>query len=95
MSMTIERDGLQLCTECTMASVNGDTTSLDFHYEREEADRREREIYAGLEQLGPHLVPDWGDEGEGVDEFSTAPCDCCGTDLAGRRDRFAVLAPVA
>jgi hypothetical protein len=46
----------------------------------------------GLEKLGPHLVPDFDSEtGEGLMEFSGAPCKACGTHLAGYRARFAIL----
>jgi hypothetical protein len=56
------------------------------------ADIRLRQITAGLEKLGPHLVPNYdSDTGRGECEFSTALCDCCGTKFAGSRHEFAVL----
>jgi hypothetical protein len=102
--MTIVRDDLLLCDDCTIAAVNGDFTSLDYHYgtgldryDRKigpSADERQAEIERGLEALGPHLVPDHDSEtGDGIDEFSRRPCACCGTRLAGGRHRFAVLGP--
>ena len=123
--MKIIRDDIQLCTDCTIAAVNGDFTGLDYHYgyewkcltcardgrgrtpdrcpsclsEQDQnhgphsgADLRMAEIVAGLEKLGPHLVPDYDSEtGKGIDEFSSRPCGCCGTRLAGERHDFAIL----
>jgi len=64
----------------------------DRHGPRSEADRREAEITAGLERLGAHLVPDNDSEtGRGIHDFSTRPCDCCGTKLHGSRHEFATL----
>lgn len=90
--MRIVRDDLWLCQDCLFAAVNGDVTGLDAHYSKDDADRRLKEIEAGLEKLGPCLVPDFDSEsGKGVEDFSRRQCDCCGTSLAGDRHRFAVL----
>jgi hypothetical protein len=64
------------------------------HGPRSEADKRLAEITAGLERLGPHLVPDFDSEtGKGHDEFSRRPCGCCGCKLHGERFDFAILGP--
>lgn len=102
MPMEIKRDGIGLCDDCMIAAVNGDFTGLDYHYgtgldryDRKvgpSADERMAEIVAGLEALGPHLVPDFDSEtGKGIDEFSTRPCGCCGSKLYGGRHDFAIL----
>lgn len=92
--MNVVNDDVWLCTDCTIAAVNDDYTSLDYHYGAK-ADERMAEIKAGLDKLGPHLVsndsPD--DDGEGHECFSTRHCDCCGEWRAGERHRFAALAP--
>jgi len=90
--MRVIRDDLQLCQDCLFAAVNGDFSGLDYHYEKSEADKRQREIVLGLGKLGRNLVPDFdSNTDEGIEEFSTRPCDCCGTKLHGSRHRFAVL----
>lgn len=66
--MNITVTDLWLCDDCTQAAVNGDLTSLDYHYSPDEADERLAEIQHGLERLGPNLVIDINDPDED-------PCD--------------------
>ena len=81
--MQVVRDDLWLCHDCLHAAVNG---------EAPQEDHQNAATIAGLEELGPHLVPDFdSDTGEGMEEFSRRGCDCCHTGLAGSRHRFAVL----
>lgn len=94
--MYVDRDDIWLCPECTIAAVNGDFTGLDYHYSEPETTERMNAITAGLEQLGPHLVPDFDSEtGDGHEEFSHRGCDCCGSGLAGEFHRFAILGGAA
>jgi len=86
--MKVIIENLALCTDCTMAAVNDDYTSLDYHYSQEESETRMQEITAGLAKLGPGLCYDGSQED---DEFSARQCDCCGTRLAGQRSFFCVL----
>lgn len=74
-----------LCEDCTMVSVNGDYTGLDYYLGEEAAAIRAEDIDAGLERLG-YICPT--DE---EDEFSRSECDCCGDSLAGRRMKFVEL----
>lgn len=62
--MKIIQDDLWLCTDCLMAAVNNDYTGLDYYYKESEATKRMEEIQAGLEKLGPHLVPFFNTEEE-------------------------------
>ena len=82
--MKVVRDGLWLCADCRIAAVNGDFTGI-------ESDERVKEVEAGLERLGAHLVNDEGENGEGYDEFKWRSCDCCRTNRGGERFRFAIL----
>ncbi len=79
-----------LCEDCMVAAVNDDYTGLDYHYSPLIAHEIMGEIKAGLNELGPNLVPDF-DENDGELEFSNKTCECCGTHLAGKRFRFAQL----
>jgi len=89
--MDIVQDNLWLCDDCLFAAVNDDYSGLDMHYSPEEAETRMQEIQAGLKELG-WLTPDFDSEtGEGIDDFSSRRCDCCGSNLAGERHRFTVL----
>jgi hypothetical protein len=83
--MEIVQDDLWLCDDCTIYAVNGDMSGI-------ESERRERQVVEGVNELGPHLVPDFDSEtDDGIEEFSRRPCDACGTRLGGGRHRFAVL----
>lgn len=86
--MKIIIENLALCEDCTQATVNNDFSGLDYHYNKEESEKRYHEITEGLKRLGPHLVHD--DRFEG-DEFSSRACDCCKTHLSGKREYFAIL----
>lgn len=71
------------CADCTIAEANGDYSGMS----GETAAR----VFAAVSGYPRPLVPDWdSDSGAGVREFSRAPCDCCGSPLAGYRLRFAV-----
>lgn len=89
--MRVIRDGIQLCNDCTMLACSGDETGFDCTYGARAAERI-AECYAGLERLGPHLVPAFDSEAmEGITEFTYYPCECCGSKLGGERHEFAVL----
>jgi hypothetical protein len=92
--MRITHDDLRFCEDCTIVACNGDYSGIEYSHGvgTEETDARCAEIDGGLAKLGPHVVPNFDDE-SGTWEFSSAPCDCCGTRLAGSRHRFAILAP--
>lgn len=100
--MRVVRDDLWLCDDCLLVSQTGDYGTLDFYYGhgespgrgelRDGARERAAQIDAGLDKLGPNLVPSFDSEtGKGIEEFSTRHCDACGTHLAGGRHEFAVL----
>lgn len=94
--MAIEIHEYTGCADCYLLAGTGDASSLDYHY-GDGADARLAEILAGMDRLvaahpGGSLTA--GDSG-GVDEFSSASCDCCGTSLAGMRGPLLVLATPA
>lgn len=91
--MRIAGDSIWLCDFCLQAAVNDDYSSLDYHFDQIESAERMLAIAKGLRALGPNLVPDFTDT-DGVFEFSTIPCACCGDPLHGARHRFAILEPV-
>lgn len=92
--MRVVRDDLWLCVDCLLATVNGDLSGVEYSHGvgTPKTAARCAEIEAGLDALGPHLVPDFDtDTGEGHEEFSACGCDCCGSPLAGEMHRFAIL----
>jgi hypothetical protein len=92
--MRVVQDDLWLCDDCTIYTVNGDLTGIDYSYSGKEADVRAKQVVRGVDSLGPHLVPDFDSESdEGMEEFSRRSCDACDTHLHGRRHRFAILGP--
>ena len=83
--MRVIQDNLFLCSDCTMVACNG-SHGLDI--DPEQLKRTE----TGLAKLGKHLVPNFGSEtGDGLESFSTIPCDSCASGLAGYRARFSIL----
>ena len=84
MAVTVIRDDLWLCDDCALWAVNGDASGID--------GERCAKVQNGVARLGSGLVPDFDSEtDDGVNEFSAAACDACGTPYAGTRHRFAVL----
>src|ERR1700690_2761142 len=82
-TVRVVRDGLWLCSDCTLVACNG------FHG-IELADPEA--TINGVNALGRHLVPVFDSEtGRGVLEFSAIPCASCKTHLAGYRAEFAIL----
>lgn len=93
--MKVIRDNLWLCVDCMTLACTGDASSI-------ESERRIARINEGLDALGPFLVPDFDSESfessdddddndNGIKEFASCGCDCCGSGLAGTMHRFAIL----
>lgn len=75
-----------------MIIANDDATGLDYSLGEEEAAEREREIreaIADIQRTEGHVAV--GDS-DLDDEFSSNPCSCCGTRLAGQRHHCVILA---
>lgn len=84
--MTVSAE-LEVCIDCFQGIVNDDFTALDYYHDSETAEKEEARIRAAIHELGPNVVP----RDSEPDEFSTSPCDCCGSRLAGSRHGVAVL----
>lgn len=83
--MKVVQDDLWLCVDCLMVACNGDTSGI-------EDDERAFEVNEAVAAMGNHLVPNFDSESEeGIREFSSCGCDCCGSRLAGSMHRFAIL----
>ena len=67
---------LTLCIDCTLAVVNDDYSGL--------TPERAEEVAAAVRALPP--FPATVDGGE--HDFSSTPCGCCGSTLAGQRQDF-------
>lgn len=105
--ISVDRSGLLFCSCCLFAAVNGDPCDCKKHSRAcgprlqstgqciGDCPEHSPDVDQGLERLahgGCQVVPDFdSDTGEGVEEFSWAPCDCCQTRLGGSRHRFATL----
>lgn len=82
--MQVLDDEIWLCQDCALYAANGDTSGID-------DERREKQVIAGVDALGPNLVCNSAEDGSGDLEFSWSPCEGCGTSLGGSRMRFALL----
>jgi len=80
MEMGGEMTEFYICIDCAMWHANADLTGLD-------DETREAKIKACTE----NLVIDCGENEEYCVDFGKAPCDACGSHLAGTRHRaFAI-----
>ena len=79
MARIIEND-LLACDDCTLAIASGDYSGM--------TDDRRRDVRAGYEQLFRRgyaaVTDDYG--------YARRACDCCGTEQAGNRTGFILLA---
>lgn len=96
MPVKIQHDDLRFCDDCTIVACNGDYSGIDYTHGVGTAASLARcaEINAGFDRLATrgHVVPNFDSETkDGVWEFSSIPCACCGERLAGSRHRFAIL----
>lgn len=83
--MRVIDDNFMVCADCIMVIANGDWSGLEFYEERS---KRAAEIENGIENTEGEIVP--GDS-ENDREFSKAPCECCGSPLAGTRHHCVLL----
>jgi hypothetical protein len=84
---TVTHDDLSVCDDCAMMLANGELGMGDESADRAHAERIAAE-WAGVPGT---LVLACGDD-DGCDGFHTAPCDGCGSTLAGSRHAAAVIA---
>ena len=82
-------DKIMVCQECLQAIVNDDYTSLDYDYGLIEGYARVEAIQAGINRLTAN--DRFLAAGEDETEFSTQPCECCGSSLAGSRHEIIIL----
>ena len=80
-------DTIWVCDDCWMAIATDDYTGFDYHYSPEEAERRIREVAAGIASFAPATLH----AGDGSDEFSRRACECCGSTGAGTRHEAIVF----
>lgn len=85
-------DPFMVCTDCLMIIANDDATGLDGSMGDEEAAEREREIREAIAEIqrtaGIIAVGDSDQD----DAFSTTPCACCRSRLAGQRHHCVLFA---
>ncbi|MBF7052256.1 hypothetical protein IOC61_02865 [Halomonas sp. KAO] len=88
---TIVDDHVMVCADCLMIIANDDATGLDYFLDEENAAVRERNVrdsIAAVQRDGDYLVA--GDS-EQDEVFSTSPCDCCNSTLAGSRHHCVLM----
>lgn len=91
MSLAIIDDDFMVCTDCLMIIANDDASGLDYSLGEEEAEVREQEIRGAITEIQReegHIAVGDSDRG---DEFSSSPCACCGSRLAGARHHCVIL----
>lgn len=79
-------DEFMVCVDCLMVIANGDYSGLAIDPSTE--DQRTKEINDGLDSVEGYVA--CGDSDKDYD-FSSRPCGCCGSHLAGSRHHCVVL----
>jgi len=91
MGVDIIDDDFMVCTDCLMIIANDDASGLDYSLGEAEAEAREQEIREAIAEIqreeGQIAVGDSGRD----DEYTSSPCPCCGTRLAGARHHCVIL----
>jgi hypothetical protein len=81
---------VEVCECCMLAAVNGDVCDC--------GDDHDRKVSAGLDRLTENrdqIVPGFNSEtGEGINEFTWRPCECCRSHLGGGRHTMSILRAV-
>ena len=90
-------ENLMLCDDCHQYHHNQDPSFLQYQFGNDEAsvDARLTEITDGLNKIAEqsnHMF--FQNVDESPEEFSTAPCDCCGTKLHGGRIHYTVVGSI-
>ncbi|GAA0634919.1 hypothetical protein ACFPTY_10175 [Halomonas beimenensis] len=67
-----------------MSIANDDASGLDYSPDEGEAEAREREIRGAIAEIQREEVG----TSDRDNEFSSRPCACCGTHLAGARHQI-------
>lgn len=84
-------DAFMVCGDCLMIIANNDASGLDYFLDEDAANKREEQIrqaIAGVQSDGRYIAA--GNSAHD-DEFSSLPCACCRTRLAGARHHCVVL----
>ena len=84
-------DAFMVCGDCLVIIANDDASGLDYYLDEDAAAEREAEIrqaITGIQSDGSYIAAGNGDQD---DEFSSLPCACCKTNLAGTRHHCVVL----
>ncbi|KGU82664.1 hypothetical protein [Pseudomonas mediterranea] len=80
-----------LCDECLFAVAYEDYSALSLYYTADQIAQRIAVLQAGLARLMP-ISSDYDPEtGWGIKNFSSLPCDGCGSPLRGQRHQFTRL----
>lgn len=88
---TIVDDHVMVCDDCLMIIANDDASGLDYSLGEEEAEAREREIREAIDDIQREEGQITVGDSDRDDEFSSSPCACCGTRLAGVRHHCVIL----
>jgi len=87
--MPTVKEKIMVCNDCFQPIVNGDFSALDYWYRPVQARERYEAVKAGMDRLtedGAQLCA-----GDDHNEFSSFPCECCGSKLAGERNEIVLL----
>jgi len=84
-------DNFMVCTDCLMIIANNDATGLDYSMDEEEAAEREQEIREAMAEIQREEGPIAVGDNDMDEEFSSSPCACCDTRLAGPRHHCVIL----
>lgn len=84
-------DDFMVCTDCLMIIANDDASGLDYSLGEEEAEARKWEIRGAIAEIQREEEQIAVGDSDRAHEFSSSPCACCGTRLAGARHHCVIL----
>lgn len=92
MMVNIIDDDFMVCTDCLMIIANDDASGLDYSLgEEEEAAAREQEIRGAIAEIQREEGQVAVGDSDRDEEFSSCPCACCGSRLAGQRHHCVIM----
>ena len=82
-----------VCSDCLQPIMYGDYSSLDYYYDEKQALEIQIKVEKGISELiaGHGVNANLTIAQADINEFSSSPCECCGSKLTGARHEAVCL----